>query len=75
MNFELTPEQNMIRRTIKEFAKEEVEPGAIERDAKREFPRDIFNKLGEMGMMGLPFPEEYGGGELIQSALRLLQRN
>ncbi|GIN60435.1 acyl-CoA dehydrogenase [Robertmurraya siralis] len=62
MNFELTPEQNMIRRTIKEFAKEEVEPGAIERDAKREFPRDIFNKLGEMGMMGLPFPEEYGGG-------------
>ncbi len=62
VNFEFTPEQNMIRRTIKEFAKEEVEPGAIERDMKREFPCDIFNKLGEMGMMGLPFPEEYGGG-------------
>ncbi|WP_019154540.1 acyl-CoA dehydrogenase family protein [Robertmurraya massiliosenegalensis] len=62
MNFDLTTEQEMIRRTIKEFANEVVAPGANERDRKKEFPSDIFKKLAEMGMMGLPFPEEYGGG-------------
>lgn len=61
MNFDLTPEQDMIRRTIKEFADEVVSPGALERDNTREFPLEIFKQLGEMGMMGLPFPEEYGG--------------
>lgn len=62
MNFDLTAEQEMIRRTIREFAEEEVAPGALERDRKKEFPLEIFKKLAEMGMMGLPFPEEYGGG-------------
>lgn len=61
MNFELTSEQSMIKRTIKEFADEEVAPGAIERDKTKKFPAEIFNKLGELGMLGLPFPEEYGG--------------
>lgn len=61
MNFEFTPEQDMIRRTIKEFADEVVAPGAKERDRTKEFPLAIFKQLGEMGMMGLPFPEEYGG--------------
>lgn len=61
MNFEFTPEQEMIRRTIKEFADEVVAPGAKERDRTKEFPLAIFKQLGEMGMMGLPFPEEYGG--------------
>lgn len=61
MNFDLTSEQDMIRRTIKEFAEDVVAPGAMERDANKEFPLEIFKQLGEMGMMGLPFPEEYGG--------------
>ncbi|MGG0716462.1 acyl-CoA dehydrogenase family protein [Robertmurraya massiliosenegalensis] len=62
MNFDLTTEQDMIRRTIKEFADEVVAPGANERDKKKEFPSEIFKELAEMGMMGLPFPEEFGGG-------------
>lgn len=61
MNFDLTSEQDMIRRTMKEFADEVVAPGAGERDQTKEFPLAIFKQLGEMGMMGLPFPEEYGG--------------
>jgi alkylation response protein AidB-like acyl-CoA dehydrogenase len=62
MNYELTAEQNMILKMIREFADEEVAPGALERDRTKEFPKEIFNKLSEMGVMGLPFPEEYGGG-------------
>jgi len=52
----------MILRTIREFANEEVAPGALERDQKKQFPHDIFKKLSNLGLMGLPFPEEYGGG-------------
>lgn len=61
MFFDLTDEQRMIQRTMKEFADEVVAPGAIERDKKKAFPKEIFQQLAEMGMMGLPFPEEYGG--------------
>lgn len=61
MDFNLTAEQQLIQKTIREFAQEEVEKGAIERDRKKEFPKDIFKKLADLGMMGLPFPEEYGG--------------
>ncbi|RHW41031.1 acyl-CoA dehydrogenase [Neobacillus notoginsengisoli] len=62
MDFNLTPEQEMIKKMIREFANEKVAPGALERDRTKQFPLDIFKKLGEMGVMGLPFPEEYGGG-------------
>ncbi|GAA0341239.1 acyl-CoA dehydrogenase [Bacillus carboniphilus] len=62
MNFDLTQEQQMIQKMIREFADEEVAPGALERDNTKEFPVDIMKQLGELGMMGLPFPEEYGGG-------------
>ncbi|MBS4209086.1 acyl-CoA dehydrogenase family protein [Bacillus sp. FJAT-50079] len=61
MDFSLTSEQELIRKTIREFAKEEVAPGAIERDRNHTFPLHICKQLGELGMMGLPFPEEYGG--------------
>ncbi|HEY2421580.1 MAG TPA: acyl-CoA dehydrogenase family protein [Neobacillus sp.] len=61
MNYDLTSEQEMIKRTIREFAEEEVAPGAIERDRNKQFPLEIFKKLAEMGIMGLPFSEEYGG--------------
>jgi len=62
MNFDLTAEQEMIRKMMKEFADEEVAPGALERDRTKKFPVEIFKKLADMGIMGLPFPEQYGGG-------------
>src|SRR5574342_232090 len=62
MNFDLTSEQEMIRKMIREFADEEIAPGAYERDKTKEFPMKPFQKLADMGIMGLPFPEEYGGG-------------
>ena len=61
MNFDLTQEQQMIRKTIRGFADEVVAPGAIERDKTKAFPKEIFKQLADMGMMGLPFSEEYGG--------------
>jgi alkylation response protein AidB-like acyl-CoA dehydrogenase len=61
MNFDLSQEQQMIKKTIKEFADKVVAPGAIERDKTKEFPIEIFKQLSDMGMMGLPFGEEYGG--------------
>lgn len=62
MNFDLTEEQRMIKKMIREFADEKVAPGAIERDRSKTFPVEIFKQLSEMGMMGLPFSEKYGGG-------------
>ena len=61
MNFDLTEEQEMIKKMIRAFAVEEVAPGAIDRDRTKEFPAEIFKKLSEMGMMGLPFSEDYRG--------------
>ncbi|MEM5015700.1 acyl-CoA dehydrogenase family protein [Metabacillus indicus] len=61
MNFELSQEQRMIQKTIREFAEEVVEPGAYERDKTKQFPAEIFKQLGDMGILGLPFSEEYGG--------------
>ncbi|MBS4191326.1 acyl-CoA dehydrogenase family protein [Bacillus sp. FJAT-49705] len=61
MNFNLTNEQEMILKTIREFADEEVAPGALERDRTKKFPEEIFKKMADLGLMGLPFPEEYGG--------------
>ncbi|MED1205108.1 acyl-CoA dehydrogenase family protein [Heyndrickxia acidicola] len=71
MNFDLNDEQIMIQRTIRDFSNEVVADGVIERDINKEFPREIFRQLGEMGMMGLPFPEEYGGagGDTVSFAI------
>jgi alkylation response protein AidB-like acyl-CoA dehydrogenase len=62
MNFTLTEEQLMIQKMMREFADEVVAPDAEARDKNKEFPVEIFQKLSKLGMMGLPFPEEYGGG-------------
>ncbi|MCQ6266256.1 acyl-CoA dehydrogenase [Fictibacillus sp. WQ 8-8] len=62
MNYALTDEQAMIQKMMREFADEEVAPGAEQRDKEKKFPVEIFQKLGKLGIMGLPFPEEYGGG-------------
>ena len=61
MDFDLTEEQKMIQETIRKFANEEIAPVASENDKKAQFPRDIFHKLAELGFMGTPIPEEYGG--------------
>ncbi|WP_027415840.1 acyl-CoA dehydrogenase family protein [Aneurinibacillus terranovensis] len=62
MNFNLTDEQAMIKNVIRDFAEGEVAPGADERDKTGEFPLDVFKKMAKLDLMGLPFPEEYGGG-------------
>lgn len=63
MDFELTKEQKMIRKVIHEFSEAKVAPGADERDSSGVFPKEIFDQLADLGMMGLPFSEQYGGGE------------
>jgi len=61
MGFDLTEEQYMIRKTVREFAQAEIAPRARDIDETGEFPADIFKQMGELGFMGLPFPEKYGG--------------
>ena len=61
MNFQLTEEHDMVRGMVRDFVEKEVAPRAQEIDEKDEFPRDIFHRMGELGLLGLPFPEEYGG--------------
>lgn len=61
MNFTLTPEQKMIRKLVQEFAEREVKPYAAEIDQTGEFPRAAVKKMGELNMLGIPFPQEYGG--------------
>jgi short-chain 2-methylacyl-CoA dehydrogenase len=62
MQFDLTDEQQDIRRLVRDFADGEVRPVAEELDREKRFPYEIVAKLGELGLMGIPFPEEYGGG-------------
>jgi short-chain 2-methylacyl-CoA dehydrogenase len=62
MQFDLTDEQQDIRRLVRDFADAEVRPVAEELDREKRFPYEIVAKLGELGLMGIPFPEEYGGG-------------
>ena len=62
MNFDLTDEQEAVRRLVREFAEQEVRPVAEELDRTKSFPYEIVRKLGELGLMGIPYPEEYGGG-------------
>jgi len=61
LSFEYTEEQEMFRDTIRDFAAKEVEPLIEEYEAKEDFPKELFPKLGEMGFLGIVFPEEYGG--------------
>jgi short-chain 2-methylacyl-CoA dehydrogenase len=61
MDFALSAEQHMIRDLCREFAEEEIKPRAEEMDRTAEFPYDIVRKMAELGLLGLPFPEEYGG--------------
>ncbi|MGN1400485.1 MAG: acyl-CoA dehydrogenase [Bacillus sp. (in: firmicutes)] len=61
MNFKLTEEHEMIRKMVRDFALNEVAPTAAERDEEERFDMDIFKKMAELGLTGIPWPEEYGG--------------
>jgi alkylation response protein AidB-like acyl-CoA dehydrogenase len=62
VDFELTDEQRLLRDTVRDFARQEVAPVAEELDRTKSFPYELVAKMGELGLMGIPFPEEYGGG-------------
>ncbi|WP_301173308.1 acyl-CoA dehydrogenase [Brevibacillus nitrificans] len=61
MNYDLTQEQLMLKKMIREFADEVVAPGADERDKTKQFPVEVFKQMAELNLMGLPFSEDYGG--------------
>jgi short-chain 2-methylacyl-CoA dehydrogenase len=62
MNFDLSDEHQLIRRTVREFAEQRVGPVAAELDREHRFPYDLVAEMAELGLMGMPIPEEYGGG-------------
>ena len=62
MDLDLTQEQQLVRDTVREFAHEKIAPVAEELDREKRFPYEIVEKLGDLGLMGIPYPEEYGGG-------------
>jgi alkylation response protein AidB-like acyl-CoA dehydrogenase len=64
MEFELDEQQKLIRNTVRDFAKTHIKPHAEEWDEKEEFPRELFSKLGDLGIMGVTIPEKYGGAGL-----------
>jgi hypothetical protein len=61
MDFRLTEQQELLRRTVREFAEAEIRPHVREWDETGHFPTELMPKLGELGLMGIQFPEEYGG--------------
>jgi alkylation response protein AidB-like acyl-CoA dehydrogenase len=61
MNVALSQEQELLRRSIREFAERELRPRVMEWDEAQEFPRELLSKFADLGLMGIQFPEEYGG--------------
>ena len=71
MNLDLTEEHELVRRTVRDFAQERIAPVAEELDREHRFPYDIVAELAELGLMGIPVPEEYGGagGDTLSYAI------
>ena len=71
MNYDLTEEQELVRRTVREFAEQRIAPVAEELDRESRFPYDIVAELAELGLMGIPIPEDYSGagGDTVAYAL------
>ena len=71
MNFQLTKEQDFVRKMVREFATNEVEPLAAEIDKEHRFPVETVEKMAKYGLLGIPFPKEYGGagGDYISYAI------
>src|SRR3712207_7824129 len=61
MNFDLSDDLQLLQRTVRDFAQQEVAPVAEHLDREKAFPYEIVRKLGDLNLMGIPFPEEYGG--------------
>lgn len=61
MDFDLTKENQMLRKEVRRFAQTEIKPHTAELEASGEYPYEIMEKMGKLGFMGIPFPEEYGG--------------
>jgi hypothetical protein len=61
LDFSLSEEQQLLKKTVRDFAESELRPHSREWDEKQEFPREVFTKLGELGLMGVVWPAEYGG--------------
>src|SRR3954469_5439108 len=76
VDFDLSPEHELIRDTVRDFAEGEVAPVAEELDREKRFPYEIVRQLGDLGLMGIPFPEEYGGGggDSLASAIGVEER-
>src|SRR6188472_958145 len=64
MDFRLSEEQELLRRTVREFAEAEMRPHVMEWDEAQHFPMDLLPKLASLGLMGIQFPEEYGGSAM-----------
>ncbi len=75
MDFDLTEEQKAIQALCRDFARDRVKPRAAEMDAKAEFPYDLVSEMAELGLMGLPFPEEWGGAgaDTVSYALAVME--
>lgn len=63
LNFDFSEEQELFRRTVREFAKKEISPKIRDYERKREFPWELYRKMGNAGLLGLRFPKEFGGQE------------
>src|SRR5919112_3876750 len=64
VEFGLTEDQELLRGEVRRFAEERIRPGVAERDRKHEFPEEVLREMGEMGLLGMMVPEEYGGAGL-----------
>src|SRR5579872_2769153 len=75
MDFDLTEEQKAIQALCRDFARAEVAPRAEEMDRKEEFPYELVHKMAELGLLGLPFPETYGGSgaDTVSYALAIME--
>src|SRR4051794_37155967 len=62
MNFDLTPELEAFRKTVRDFCRAEIVPHAQEWDREERFPEEVIAKLGPLGVMGVVIDEKYGGG-------------
>ena len=73
MDFDLTPEQELIRETVRTFARERVAPVAADLDSSGSFPYQLVSELADLGLMGLPIPEQYGGagGDTVSYAIAI----
>src|SRR5262245_31240387 len=64
MNVCLTDEQKLLQQTVREFAEAELRPHVMEWDEAQAFPRQLLDKLAALGLMGIQFPEQYGGSAM-----------